>query len=244
MTSTSSAPAPAEIARTIGPQGVLRAAINLANPILTQQPAPGELQGASLLIAAAVARELGLRLHPVPFTSAGEVTKAAAGDAWDLGFLAIDPGRAELIRFSRPYLYIESTYLVRHDGPDTVAAVDAPGIRIALAKGAAYDLFLARELRHASLIHTATPTDAFRLFADGGADAVAGVRQALRGFAQQGPYRVLDGQFQQVQHAVALPARAAAALPWLDAFLTELKRTGYLKKALSETGQADATLAP
>jgi polar amino acid transport system substrate-binding protein len=66
----------------------------------------------------------------------------------------------------------------------------------------------------------------------------------LRGFALRGPYRVLDDCFQRVQHALALPARAAAALPWLDTFLTELKRSGFVKDAMSETGQADATLAP
>lgn len=183
-------------------------------------------------------------LRPVPYASAGKVTEALATDGWDLGFLAIDPGRSASVRFTRPYLYIESTYLVRADGPCTVAAVDAPGRRIAVARGAAYALHLARELRHAKLVEVATPAEAFALFGAGEADAMAGVRQALTKFAQGGSARVLGDSFQIVEHALALPARAEAALPWLDAFIDELRRVGFVRRAMLETGQADATLEP
>ena len=37
---------------------------------------------------------------------------AAKAGAWDMAFLAIDPGRADQIDFTAPYIEIEGTYLV------------------------------------------------------------------------------------------------------------------------------------
>jgi polar amino acid transport system substrate-binding protein len=233
-----------DIARVLAPTGVLRAAINAANAVLARRMPTGQLDGAALRIAAEVAAALDVGLEPVVYASAGKVTQAVAADEWDLGFLAIDPARVGAICFTQPYLYIDSTYLVRPNGPACAAEVDVPGMRIAVAKGAAYELYLSRELRHAQLVHATTPDEAFAQFASGAVDAMAGVRQALRGYARQHPGTVLDGHFQQVSHALALPARAVAALSWIDAMLDRLKRTGFLRAAMHATGQGDATLAP
>ncbi|MCH3730691.1 transporter substrate-binding domain-containing protein, partial [Campylobacter coli] len=79
--------------------------------------------------------------------AAASVVAAASADAWDLAFLAIDPARADRIAFSAPYVEIEGTYLVREDSPARrVADMDREGLRIAVGRGAAYDLFLSREL--------------------------------------------------------------------------------------------------
>lgn len=80
-----------------------------------------------------------------------------------------------------------------------------PAGRIAVARGAAYALHLARELRHAKLVEVATPAEAFALFGAGEADAMAGVRQALTKFAQGGSARVLADSFQIVEHALITP---------------------------------------
>lgn len=235
---------PRKVLDLLAPRGALRPAINLANTVLTQRRPTGELDGAALRLASAMAERLGVAMQPAFYDSAGQVTQAADADEWDVGFLAIDPARTALIRFTSPYLFIESTYLVGQDGPRTLAAIDRPGMRVAVAKGAAYDLFLSRELRHARLVHASTPKEAFAIFMAGGAEALAGVRQALRQFAKEWPARVLQDSFQQVQHAMALPVRAAAALPWLESFLAEAKGSGFVREAMSETGQTDASLAP
>ena len=93
----------------LAPQGVLRAAINLGNPVLAQAGPGGKPQGASVELAAALARELDVALELVTYDAAGKVfadTTAAPEPA----FMAIEPVRAAQIAFSEPYVIIEGTY--------------------------------------------------------------------------------------------------------------------------------------
>src|SRR5207253_6447676 len=92
-------------------------------------------------------RRLGLPLELVPFDAAGKVFEALKAGAWDIAFLAIEPVRAAEIAFTAPYVIIEGVYMVPTNSPlKTVAEVDRDGIRIAVNKGSAYDLFLTRTL--------------------------------------------------------------------------------------------------
>ena len=66
--------------------------------------------------------------------------------------------RAAVIGFTAPYVIIEGTYMVAADSPlKTTADVDRDGIRIAVAKGSAYDLYLTRTLQHATLVRYPSP---------------------------------------------------------------------------------------
>ena len=71
--------------------------------------------------------------------------------------LAIDPLRAEGIRFTAPYVLIEGAYLVRNGSPLTANdQVDRPGARIVVGRGSAYDLYLSRALKSAQLVRAPT----------------------------------------------------------------------------------------
>ena len=79
--------------------------------------------------------------------------EALKAGAWDIAFLAIEPVRAAEIAFTAPYVIIEGVYMVPKDSPlKTVADVDRDGVRIAVNKDSAYDLFLTRTLKHAQLV--------------------------------------------------------------------------------------------
>ncbi|MFL4973993.1 MAG: transporter substrate-binding domain-containing protein [Microvirga sp.] len=135
-----------DLVRAIAPTGKLRAAINYGNIVLAQQGAGGEPAG----VSADLARELGRRLHvPVVFTTfetAGKVVEALDGPTtWDMAFLAVDPHRAETIAFTAPYVIIEGAYMVPAGSPLTQNdQVDRPGVRIAVGRNTAYDLYLGR----------------------------------------------------------------------------------------------------
>ena len=61
------------------------------------------------------------------------------------------PGPSGGIDFTPPYVVIEGVYVVPKDSPlQTVADVDRDGIRVAVAQGSAYDLFLTRALKNAT----------------------------------------------------------------------------------------------
>ena len=245
MTQSSLDPSP-EAVRAVAPGGTLRAAINLGNVVLAQRAADGALEGVAVRLAQLAAGRLGRPLELVPFEAAGRVLDGLQRDAWDLAFLAIDPLRAEQVCFTQPYVVIDSTYLVREDAPcKTVAEVDSPGTRVAASRGSGYELHLRRALRHAELLALPTPEEAFRAFQEGAAEVLAGVRPALlRYSAGQAGLRVLAEPFLAVRHALALPRRAAQALPWLDAFIEQARRTGEVHRALAETGRADAATVP
>ena len=227
------------INKEVAPSGTLRAAINLGNPVLAQRRANGELAGVSVELARALAKHLDLPLAFVVYEAAGQVVAACEEKAWDLAFLARDPKRAETICFTEPYVIIEGTYLVSKDAPyATVADMDHSEIRIAVGKGAAYDLFLSRTLQHAKLVRAPTSAAAVEWFMERGLDAAAGVRQPLELFANENlGYRVLTDSFTQIEQAMALPREREKSAYIVEDFLRDRKAEGFVMKALAESGQ-------
>jgi polar amino acid transport system substrate-binding protein len=236
----------ADAARTIAPSGRLRAAINFGNPVLAQRKADRSPGGVSHALATELARRLGLPLDCVEFDAAGKVFDAIKEGAWDVAFLALDPLRSEQIAFSPPYVVIEGTYLVRSESPyQDTGAMDRAGVRIAVGKGAAYDLYLSRSLRSAQLVRAATSSAAVDLFLSDELDAAAGVRQPLEKAARENPaLRVLPGSFTTILQAVGLPRTRSGGLLYLTRFIEEMKATGFVAEALRASGQADAQVAP
>ncbi len=234
-------------AQVLAPSGTLRAAINFGNPVLAQRdPTTGEPTGVSVALAGELARRLGVKLQLVPFNGAGLVTDALASGAWDVCFLAIDPVRAKGIDFTAAYVVIEGAYLVPQDSPlATVAEVDRPGVTIEVDRGSAYDLFLTRELKHATLVRPTPPARAGADYLAHPKDVLAGVRQPLEAMAAEHPgYRMIPGRFMQIEQAVGIPAGHDAALPYVKSFVEEMKASGFVAKALADSGQHDAAVAP
>lgn len=223
----------------LAPSGTLRAAINLGNPVLAQRRDNGELAGVSVELARALAKHLDLPLTFVVFEAAGQVVVALEEDAWDIAFLARDPKRAETICFTEPYVVIEGTYLVPKESPQIrVADMDRSNVRIAVGKGAAYDLFLTRSLQHATLVRAPTSSEAVDWFKVQGLEAAAGVRQPLERFAQENSdYRVLPDSFTQIEQAMALPRGRENAAHIVESFLRKRKADGFVLEALAASGQ-------
>lgn len=227
----------------LAPGGVLRAAINLGNPVLAQPGVEGAPLGVSVALAKALAAELKVRLEMITFDAAGKVFAALEQGAWNLAFLAIEPVREEQIAFSKPYVIIEGTYLVAQHSPFAeVADLDQPGLRLAVGKGAAYDLFLSRSLQHATLERAATSAAAVALFIEQSLDAAAGVRQPLEQVALKDPrYRVLPGAFTEIRQAMAVPRGNTLASAYVAQFLERQLATGFVRGALLASGQTDVS---
>ncbi|AWH54924.1 restriction endonuclease [Stenotrophomonas sp. ESTM1D_MKCIP4_1] len=225
---------------TLAPQGYLRVAINLGNPVLAQGDARSP-RGPSLELATTLAQRLGVQARFTCHAAAASVVAAAAEDGWDLAFLAVDPARADRIAFSAPYVEIEGTYLVREaSDARTVADLDREGVRIAVGRGAAYDLYLSRELKHAHIERAETSAAAIALFDQQRLEAAAGVRQPLQAWAKAHPgHRVLADRFTAIQQAVAAPAsRPADALQALFAEVEAIRQGPLLGEAFARAGQA------
>lgn len=230
----------------LAPSGVLYAAINVGNPVLVQQDDGGKLSGVTVDLARELAQRLEVPVELVRFDGAGKVFEAASSGIWDVAFLAIDPERSRGIRFTEPYVIIEGTCIVRSNSPDkTLDDLDRSGARISVVKGAAYDLYLSRVLKHATLLRKATFEEQMELFVSESLEASAGVRQPLEEFARANPgYRVFEGRFTEIRQAMGIPQGRKAAGAYLDAFLDEMKRSGFIEEAFLRAGQTGMTLVP
>jgi polar amino acid transport system substrate-binding protein len=237
----------AEVLKDLAPSGRLRAAINLGNAVLAQGT-PQELRGVTVDLSREMARRTGLPLDLVPFDAAGKVFEALKAGAWDIGFIAIEPARATEIEFSPPYVLIEGTYMVRGASPlKAIEDVDKAGIRIAVGRGSAYDLFLTRTLKNAELVRSPTGgcCSMVEMFLADKLDVVAGVRQQLEPFARRdATLRVMNGRFQVIRQAIAVPKGRTAAAAYVRSFIEEMKASGFVKAGLDRSGQTAAAVAP
>jgi polar amino acid transport system substrate-binding protein len=239
--------APPDVLKDLAPTGKLRAAINFGNGVLAQKGTDGEPQGISADLSRELAKRLGVAVAFVTFEAAGKVFEAAKAGAWDVGFVAIEPVRAAEIEFSAPYVIIDGTYMVRKDSPlKEVTDVDKPGIRIAVGVGSAYDLYLTRTIKNATLVRAAVGGGRamIEMFVNDKLDAAAGVRQPLEAYAKDHPeMRVMSGAFQQIQQAMGAPKGRTAGAKYLAGFVEEMKASGFVADALKRSGQV-AQVAP
>lgn len=232
-----------DVATDLAPTGVLRAAINLGNPVLAHgtEAEPGG-------VTVDIARELGARLgRPVAFTCVGAARESFElmehGGA-DICFLAVEPARQHTIAFTAPYALIEGVFVVRADSDlESATDVDRPGVRVGVKEGSAYDLYLSRTLSRAGVVRGAEGT---AVFMEQGLEAAAGIRQPVVDFvAMHRGLRLLEPRFMEIRQAVGTTrTRAAETVGFLHGFVEDLKGSGFVAEALRRSGRRDATVAP
>ncbi|WP_030683103.1 transporter substrate-binding domain-containing protein [Streptomyces sp. NRRL B-1347] len=231
----------AELARDLAPTGVLRASINLGNPVLAQGT-PDEPSGVTVELAREVAARLALPVRFVCFDAARKSYAAMAEGRADLCFLAVDPDREKEVAFSTPYVHIEGMYAAPVNSSFTSADdVDRDGVRIGVKKGSAYDLYLSRNLRHATVVRGDEGVDVFHAQ---GLDVAAGIRQPLTAYVSQRPeLRLLEPAFMTIRQAMGTTKeRRPQTTQFLSDLVTELLASGFVAEALRHSGQ-DPTLA-
>jgi polar amino acid transport system substrate-binding protein len=225
----------------------LRAAINFDNAILaSKDPANGAPGGISVDLSRELARRLGVLVEFVPYYAAGKVVEGLKSGAWDVCYLAIDPVRARDISFTPPYVVIEGVYLVPEDSPLRAnAEIDRPDVRIAVCTGSAYDLFLSRELKSATILRAPTAAAATELFLAQKLDAVAGVRPHLEADGRRVPgLRLLPGRFMAINQAMGTPRGRSEAAAYLHDFIEEMKASGFVAEAFARNCITGASIAP
>jgi polar amino acid transport system substrate-binding protein len=225
----------------------LRAALNLGNPTLvTKDPATGKARGVTVDLGRALAARLGVSLVAVEYPNVAGILEGLRSNAWDVAFLGVDPARAVEVDFTAAYMDVDNTYLVASDSVmRSVADVDRVGVRIAVPTWSAPDLFLTRELQHASLVRGDTPETLIALLTSGQADAFAADRATLLNVtARFTGWHILDGRFLAVQHALAVPKGDALMLASVQTFVEQAKRSGLVQHAIQRAGLHGVHVAP
>jgi polar amino acid transport system substrate-binding protein len=232
----------ASIVMDLAPSGVLRAALNLNNPVLVQGT-PAAPSGVTVDIGREIAARLGVTAEFRCYAGARDSFTATAAGQADVCFLAIEPARAAQLAFTAPYVLIEGVYAVPNESPlTTVDEVDSRAVRIGVKEGSAYDLFLTRTLRSATVVRGGEGTEVFlaeRL------EAAAGVREPMTEFVAAHPgCRLIDGRFMEIPQAVGTAkAKREETIRFLHELVEELKSAGFVADALRRSGQT-APVAP
>ena len=104
--------------------------------------------------------------------------------------------------------------------------MDKPGTRIGVNKASAYDLFLTRTIKNATIVraHTGGGSAMIELYRKEKLDVVAAVKQPLVEYAKtNSDMRVMDGRFMEIQQAMGTPKGRLVGAGYLRTFVEEMK---------------------
>lgn len=236
-----------QIVAELAPKGVLRAGINMSNFLLvTGKTAAGDPAGVAPDMAAEIARRLGVPVAYVQFERPSKLADAAGTDAWDIGLIGAEPQRAAKIAFTPAYCEIEATYLVPANSPITgVADVDRPGVRITVRRGAAYDLWLERNIREATVLRSDSADGPFDQFVAEKLEAYASLKPALLKDREKLPgSKILPGNFMTVQQAIGTEKKNTAGAAFLADFVAEAKTSGLVAQLIEKHHVQGLSVAP
>jgi polar amino acid transport system substrate-binding protein len=236
---------PSDEARAeLAPTGTLRLAFPQASALyVTRDPATGELRGVSMDLGAALAERLGVPFEAKPYKAVRELIADTGKSAWDVATIVMEDERRKTFDYSRAYLEADSTYLVPAGSAiEKVADADKPGVRIGVAENSAFDLFLARFVKQATLVRFGGVGAAFDGLANNECDLVAAPRQVLAtALPRFAGARILDDWFDKAFCGVAVPkGRQAAGLAFVNAFLDEAIRSGFIAGVIARAGMKGA----
>src|SRR5947209_309843 len=239
--------APSAARSELAPTGKLRVGINVQNFLLVnKERASGEYSGIAVDLGRELGRRLGVPVELVAFETAGKLADAVKASAWDVAFLGNEPQRAGEIAFSPAYLEIEAGYLVQAGSPiRTIGDVDRKGVRIAVAVNSAYDLYLSRSLKHATLVRVQGIQGSYDIFVKDKLEVLSGLKPRLTTDAAKLPgSRVLEGRFTAVQQSVGTPQGRPTAAKYLGEFADDVKASGFVKQAIARHAVRGVSVAP
>ena len=231
----------------LAPTGKLRVGLNYQNFLLVLGDGPdGQPRGIAPDLGRELARRLGVPVEYVRFDAAGELADGLAGGACDVGFLGAEPQRANVIAFSEAYLEIPVTFLVPAGSPIRgIADVDREGVRVVVSERSAYDLFLSRTFKKATLVRVQGIAASYDAFVAQKLEALGGLKPRLVADAEKLPgSRVLDGQITGVQQAIGTPKARAAGAKYLQEFAADIKRSGLVAQAIEKHKVQGVNVAP
>lgn len=236
-----------DLIKIFAPTGVLRASLNVGNPVLANLDAQGKPFGISIDLANQLGKKLGVPVELIVNETAGKSVATLEAGRADVGFFAIDPERGKDIAFTTAYVQIEGFYLVRENSTiQRNAQIDVSTNRVAVGKGSAYDLFLTRHLKQATLERVASSQIVVSSFLDKGYEVAAGVRQQLEADTKgMSGVRLLNERFMVINQAMGVPkSKGLEAALFLRTFVEDMKAQGIVNASMTRHGIQGAGVGP
>jgi polar amino acid transport system substrate-binding protein len=232
----------------IAPSGKLRAALIGGNPVLVTKKPDGGIGGVSVDLGKFIAEKLGVPFDPVVYADPESYTRSFGKGEWDI---AIGPRRsseAQIVDYSPNFMVLDHIYIAAPGREFADASqVDRPGVKIAVIKDGAPDVFLSRTLKSAELVRIASGRDdAIEALKSGKADVYGSNAPIVYRVADGFPTaKIVLGHFNLQPMAIAIPkGRSAAAQGKLAEIVNEAKATGLVQKAIEQAGLRGVRVAP
>jgi polar amino acid transport system substrate-binding protein len=235
------------ITASLAPHGVIRAAINMSNFLLVSgQTESGQPDGLSPDVANELARRLGVFCELIPFEGPGLLADAAGCDIWDIGNIAVEPERAEVIDFSQPYIQIDANFMTREGS--TLANntdVNKQGVEVVLYKRSAYDLWLKDNYTAPTYLRVGSINESVTAFEEGQGDVLACLKPKLMAVRSDQPnYRIIDPPFTAIRQAIGLNKGHPEALGFVNETIADLLANGFVADSLKRHGVGNKLSLP
>ncbi|MCM3880282.1 MAG: transporter substrate-binding domain-containing protein [Vicinamibacterales bacterium] len=232
----------------IAPTGTLRVAFIAGNPAMAvKNPATGELSGPAVDLARELARQRRVEVELLGVQTPQNVIDAVRTGQADVGFVAYNPERAGAVEFSRPFMLVQQSFLVKQDSPiRSVREIDQPNLKIGARKADSMALYLARTLKRAKLVEITESNggEGTLALAAGEVDAFGSNRQRLNDTMRGAPgLRLLPDDLYDVEQTIIVPAGNAERLNTVNAFIDEVRRSGFLAQSIVRSGVVGIAVA-
>ena len=228
--------------QSLAPTGTLRAAFLGDNPVLGRvDPKTGAVTGPVADLVKEMAARLKVPYSLIPAAGARDIINRLQAHTADIGFMAFNAGRAADVDFSRPWLLMPNSYLVRADSPlMKVEDADRAGVTITAVKNDTQDVFLTAHLKnnHVNTVPKMPPAEDIESMLMGGkVDAFAANRQRLLEVSERfRGLRVLEGDYYVAGQAIAVAKDDPARVHTLDRLLRKILSTELVKTSIEQAG--------
>lgn len=219
----------------LAPAGRLRV-LGFVNLAVLRRRADGGFEGLTVDVGEFVATRLGATIQIVPVPSPGAFGTAVAGSEWDL---ALGP------RVTAPRaahwagdLMLLDTNVVAAPGVEIagLAALDRPGLRLAVVTGGPPERHFSATLRQATLVQMQSVEAAIAALAQRQVDAYAANGDIAARVAETvaGARVVPDSNFVTTEYAAGIPlSRSVTAQARFAEVLAEVRRESLVAKAIA-----------
>lgn len=225
----------------LAPTGKMRFGIVYApepSAFFAQRDATGQVRGVTVDLANDLAQRIGRPVEFVVAPNSGQITDALASGSIDAAFMPIDDERRKRIDFGAAYAVGENTYLVSAaSGIRSMADVDRAAVRVIGISGTTTIRSATRTLKNTTPVSVTSVEEALAMVRDGRADAFALTHDTLSALAPRVPgSRILEGAFNGIYTAVAVPKGRPAALAFIARWLEEAREDGSVQRVLERNG--------
>jgi polar amino acid transport system substrate-binding protein len=123
--------------------------------------------------------------------------------------------------------------------------INSSGIKIAVLERSAYDLWLTENFKKAELIKVNTMDNSHKLFREGGADVLAGLKPKLiEELELNSDFKIISSPFTYIKQSIGIKKGNPEILDFLNKFISKLIKEEFIEGLLKKYKLQDKLSIP